>query len=337
MKTKKIIVTGCAGFLGSHLAENLAAQGHQIYGIDNLSTGRIKNVPKTITFIKCDLRNGQETEKIVKKIKAPLVYHLAAWAHEGLSHFMPKLITENNYNAFLNLLVPSIKNGLQRIVITSSFSVYGDQKPPFSENMPTKPVDVYAVSKTAMEETVKILSQVHNFEYVLLRPHNAYGPRQAMYDPYRNAIAIFINRILKGQPPIIYGDGNQTRSFTYVDDIIPLIAKSGFLKETKNQTINLGPTQKNTINQVANLILKALKSDIPVTYVPDRPKEVKHGYCTNAKAKKIFKKLPYTDLKTGIEKTVLWAKELGPQKFEYLKELELESQNTPQTWSKKLV
>jgi len=337
MKKKRILVTGAAGFMGSHLSEYLANEGHRVFGLDNFSLGKPINVPKNIAFIKCDLTDAKKTQAIIKKIKPSLIYHLAAWAHESLSQFMPRLITENNLNAFLNLIVPAINNGLKRIVFTSSFSVYGDQKPPFSEKMPPKPVDIYAVAKGAIEKIIEILSQVHGFEYTILRPHNVYGPRQALWDPYRNAVAIFINRVMKNLPPIIYGDGNQTRSFSYIDDVTPYIALAGFLDKAKGEIINLGPRKENTVNELSQIILEAFKSKLKPIYVPARPMEVKYAYCTNRKAKRILGSRTTVDLRTGVLKTIEWAKKVGPYKFQYLEGLELTGKNAPRTWHEKLI
>ena len=150
--------------------------GHDVYGLDNLSIGRESNVSEKAKgrnrYI--DLRDKEDVEQFIAEIEPEIIYHLAAWAHEGLSQFMPILITENNYNAFLNLIVPAINHGLKRIVVCSSMSVYGAQKPPFDEEMATAPEDIYAVSKNAMEKATEVLSDVYGFEYVIIRPHYVY-------------------------------------------------------------------------------------------------------------------------------------------------------------------
>lgn len=334
---KRILVTGAAGFMGSHLAESLARQEHEVYGLDNLSIGRRINIPKNITFIKCDLVNAKKTKNLIEKIKPQLIYHLAAWAHEGLSQFMPRLIVENNYNALLNLIIPAINSGMKRLVVTSSMSVYGSQKPPFDEKMPTTPEDIYGVAKEAIEQTTEILASVHDFAYTIIRPHNVYGPRQALWDPYRNVVAIFINRLMKEKPPIIYGDGNQTRAFSYIDDVTPYILKTGFIKEAKGQIFNIGPLEESTINELSTIVLKAFNSQLKPIYMPQRPREVKHAYCTNEKAKRVLGYHTTVDLKTGVERMIRWAKILGPQEFQYLDQLELTGKNLPQPWADKLM
>lgn len=333
----KILVTGVAGFMASHLAEYLANEGHEVYGIDNMSIGLRSNIPQNITFQKLDLRDEWYVNHYINEVKPELIYHLACWAHEGLSQFMPKLITENNYNAFLNLIVPAINNGMKRIVVCSSMSVYGAQKPPFDESMDRMPADIYAIAKTAMEEATEVLSDVHGFDYTIIRPHNVYGPRQMLHDPYRNVVGIFINRILNGKEPIIYGDGEQTRAFSYIDDVVPYLAKAGFIESAKGEIINIGPTEEYTINTLANTVLDAFGSEMKPIYFSERPREVKHAYCTNFRAEQILGYKTSITLTEGIKRFVEWGKLQGPQEFKYLDDLELTGKNIPRTWRDKLM
>lgn len=334
----RILVTGVAGFLGSHLAEHLKNEGHEVFGLDNLSIGDIGNVPKGIRFAKMDMKDAQDMQEIVYESKPEVIFHLAAWAHEGLSQFAPRLITENNYNAFLNMIVPAIRVGTRRVVVFSSMSVYGDQTPPFNEEMKRKPVDIYAVAKTAMEEAIEILADVHDFEYTIVRPHNVYGPKQSLRDPYRNVVGIFCNRILKDQAPIIYGDGEQTRSFTYIDDVTPYVAKLATLPDAKNAIFNIGPTEEYSINTLAKTVLAAFgRTDLAPIHVEDRPREVKEAFCTNDKAEKVLGYKTSVTLEEGIAKTVEWAKQQGGKEFEYLNTLELGGDKLPSTWKNKSI
>jgi len=336
----KILVTGVAGFMASHLAEYLANQGQEVYGIDNESIGLRSNVPTNIKYAKIDMRNAEDMASLIDEVKPELVYHLAAWAHEGLSQFMPILITENNYNAFLNLIVPCIRNNMRRIVVCSSMSVYGSQTPPFNEDMPRSPEDIYAIAKASMERATEVLADVHGFDYTIIRPHNVYGPRQALHDPYRNVVGIFINRILQGKPPIIYGDGNQTRAFSYIDDVTPSLVAAGMLPAAIGQIINIGPTEEYTVNKLADEVLLAFGGDaqkLTPIHFPDRPREVKEAYCTNTKAKKILGYKTQTTFSDGIKRFVEWAKQQVPSEFKYLDQLELEGNKIPDTWKKKLM
>lgn len=341
----RILVTGAAGFMGSHLVDALVKkEGDSVYAIDDLSGGYESNLNKKSHFTKLDLRDREKVKTYIQKIKPELFYHLAADATEGRSQFTPISATERNYLAYMYTLIPAIKYGLKKVVLTSSMSVYGAQKPPFDENMSRKPEDIYAIAKTAMEEATEILSKVYKFNYVIVRPHNVYGPKQNLADPYRNVIAIFINCILNNKHFYIYGDGEQKRAFTYIDDFTPYIVQCGFKNECNGEIINIGPKEEYTINELANAVLKVFFPDgnipqhLKPKNLPLRPQEVKEAYCTNDKAARLLGYKTTISLKEGIKEMIIWAKKKGPQKFIYLKNgLELENANMPKTWKDKLI
>lgn len=341
----RILVTGAAGFMGSHLVDSLVSKdAHIVYGVDDLSGGYMRNVNPKSHFTQLDLRDQKKTEKYIASVKPELLYHLAADATEGRSQFTPLSATERNYNAYLNTLVPSIKYGLKRLVLTSSMSVYGAQKTPFSEDMKRIPEDMYAIAKTAMEEATEILAKVYPFKYTIVRPHNVYGPKQNLSDPYRNVIGIFINCLLNNKHFYIYGDGEQKRAFTYIDDFNPYFVNTGFLASAVGEIINIGPSEEYSINELARVVLKTffpdgnVPSHLEPQYLAFRPQEVKEAYCTNKKAIKLLGYKTNTTLESGVNKMVAWAKEMGPQKFIYLKDgLELQTKDTPEIWSKKLI
>lgn len=326
----KILVTGAAGFMGYHLLKHLTKEGNQVIGLDNFSIGNNKH-PSTIDL---DLTHKDSIDYFMKAQRFDVLYHLAAWAHEGLSQFSPIRITENNYFAYLNVLTPFIKYGGKHVVLTSSMSVYGDQEPPFNEKMERKPMDVYAVAKTSMERVTEILSKVHGFRYSIVRPHNVYGPGQVMSDPYRNVVAIFINKTLKNEPFYIYGDGKQKRAFSYIDDVIPYLAKA---VDYHGEIINIGPLEEYSINKLGSEVLRAFNSTLVPIHVEDRPLEVKNAWCTNDKAQKLLGYKTTVPLREGITRMVAWAKTVGPQETKYLDNLELETENTPITWKEHLI
>jgi len=345
IKKKKILVTGAAGFIGSHLVDRLLERGYVVYGLDDLSGGYLKNIDKKCRFSKIDLRQRKKVEDYIKKTKPEIIFHLAADATEGRSQFTPLNCTERNYLAYMNLIVPAIRYGMKRMVLASSMSVYGAQQPPFYEEQEAKPEDIYAISKASMEGATKILSSVHGFEYVIIRPHNVYGPKQNMADPYRNVVAIFINRLLAGKPFYIYGDGEQKRCFTFIDDCVNPFAEAGFLPAAKNQIFNVGPggDQAVSINELKTVIFKEFFKGQPVPeklqpiYLPDRPLEVREAFSTHEKAEKILGYKAKTSLSDGIAKMIAWARKNGYQKPIYLDKIELPALNLPQTWKKKLI
>jgi len=340
MKLKRVLVTGAAGFIGSHLTDNLLDYKNHVFTVDNLSGGDINNVNPKSHFTQLDLTNTVRTQKYIDKVRPEIIFHLAADATEGRSQFTPLSSTQNNYLAYLNVLIPAIGNGLKKMILFSSMSVYGDQKPPFSEKMGTKPADIYGVAKAAMEKATIILSKVHKFNYVLIRPHNVYGPRQNMTDPYRNVIAIFINRLFDNKHIFIYGDGKQKRAFTYIEDCLPSIVKAG-LGNFNNEIFNIGSTQTITINQLSNIILshfpKLQSKKSMIKYLPFRPMEVKYAYCTNDKAERFLKYKEKTNIYKGLTESIKWARKKGHQPFKYLENLELTSKDTPKTWTEQLI
>lgn len=341
----RILVTGAAGFMGGHLVDYLIRQKkHEVFAVDDLSGGYRDNVDSGANFAKLDLRDRKKVEGYIAKVKPELLYYLAADASEGRSQFTPLNSTERNYLAYMYTIVPAIKYGLKKVVLTSSMSVYGAQNPPFSEDMLKKPEDIYGIAKGAMEDATEVLAKVHGFEYVIIRPHNVYGPKQNLADPYRNVIAIFINCLLNNKHFYIYGEGKQKRAFTYIDDFTPYFAQSGFNKEANGETINIGPKEEHSINELADIVLKSFFPDgnIPKhlrpQYLPLRPQEVMEAYCTNDKAARLLGYETTVTLEDGVMKMIDWAREKGAQKFRYLKDgVELSTKDLPQTWSKKLI
>lgn len=337
----KVLVTGAAGFMGSHLVDSLLDLNHEVLSLDDLSWGYKDNVNPKSSFTQLDLQDKEKTENYINETKPEIVFHLAADATEGRSQFTPINSTQRNYGAYLNLLVPCIRNGMKKMVLTSSMSVYGAQKTPFSEDMERKPEDIYAIAKSAMEHATEILSKVHDFKYTIIRPHNVYGPRQNLADPYRNVIAIFINRLLQGKNFFIYGDGNQKRAFSYIDDFTPYIIKAGFDDVANGEIFNIGPVQEFSINELSEIVLKVFFPDgnIPENlkpqHLPPRPLEVSDAWCTVEKAEKLLGYKTTVSLEDGVAKMLDWARKVGPVPFHYLDNLELVSDDTPITWKEK--
>ena len=303
--SKKVLVTGAAGFLGSHLSEKLSDLGHEVIGIDNMIGGYEDNVPKNIKFQNIDCCDFEKIKKIMKNVN--VVYHCAATAHEGLSVFSPFEITKNNYLASVSIFTAAVNEKVDRIIFCSSMARYGDQKAPFVETMKPNPVDPYAISKVASEEVLKNLCELNKIEWVIAVPHNIIGPRQKYDDPFRNVVSIMINRMLQGKAPIIYGDGKQTRCFSYIDDCLSCLLPMLNQKNLNKQTINIGPDEEFvTINKIAELCSNITGINLPPIHKKDRPKEVKHATCSADKARSLLNYKTSVSLEEGIKKTYEW-------------------------------
>ena len=332
----KILVTGAAGFLGSHLCEKLLNLHHKVIGIDNLLGGTLDNLPKNLEFHKIDCCDLLKLNKIMKNVD--VVYHCAATAHEGLSVFSPVENTKNNYLATVSVITAGINNKVNRIIYCSSMARYGSQATPFTEDMQPRPVDPYGISKVAGEEVLKSLCNLNNIEWVIAVPHNIIGPKQKYDDPYRNVVSIMLNRLLQNKKPIIYGDGNQKRCFSYIDDCIYCLLVLIDSKEVVGEIINIGPDEEFvTINKIAEICSNITGSNLKPEYYPDRPKEVKHATCSSNKARKLLKYKTTTDLYEGIKKTFEYIKEKGPKKFKYHVDLEIVNDLTPKVWLEKKI
>ncbi|MFL2889637.1 MAG: NAD-dependent epimerase/dehydratase family protein [Pelagibacteraceae bacterium] len=333
-KKYKILVTGAAGFLGSHLSEQLSNLGHEVIGIDNMIGGYSDNVPKNIKFHKIDCCNLKDVQKIMKGIE--IIYHCAATAHEGLSVFSPYEITKNNYLASVSIFSAAVQEKVKRIIFCSSMARYGSQRSPFTETMQPMPVDPYAISKVASEAVLKNLCDLNNIEWVIAVPHNIIGPRQKYDDPFRNVVSIMINRMLQGKAPIIYGDGKQTRCFSYIDDCLSCLIPMLDQKNLNKQIINIGPDEEFvTINKVAELCSNVTGINLNPIYKKDRPKEVKHATCSANKARTLLDYKTKVSLFDGIQKTFEYIKDRGIKPFDYHINIEIDNELTPSTWKNK--
>jgi UDP-glucose 4-epimerase len=332
----KVLITGVCGFLGTNLQNELAKQGYKVVGIDNLSGGNKDNLLPSTTFYSADCRSKLMMDDVFEIEKPELLFHLAADATESRSQFTPISATENNFQSSVNVFTSAIKHGVKRIIFTSSIATYGDQEPPFREDYLLKPIDIYAVNKRASEEALKILCDVHNTEYVIFRPYNIVGKYQNLADPYRNVAAIFMNRIMNGQPPLIYGDGEQVRSFSPVENIIPVFIKAMTAK-VSGETFNIGPDKAITVNQLAETILEIMSSNLKPQHVEERPHEVRSAYCDTTKVREALGYQSIVSLKECLMGMALWAKTIGYQEPKYLDNLEIVSESTPKVWLEKRI
>ncbi len=341
----KTCVSGVAGFLGSHLADHLLAEGHSVLGIDNFIGGEAANVPEGADMLFADIAEEPKLADFLGGVD--VVYHTACCPHEGLSVFSPVTVTKSVFQATINLATAAIQAGVKRFVNFSSMSRFGKGRTdpnffdepcipfrPFHEDMPAAPVDPYGIAKVAAEQVLNVLGREHGMEVVHIVCHNVYGPRQRYFDPYRNVIGIFVNRLLQGKPPIVYGDGLQERCFSYVDDVIPAIARAGFAPGLDGEVINVGPDdQPVTIRWLALTLCGMMRSDLDPVHIPERPCEVKVAWCSAAKARRLLDYRTRTAISDGLIQTIDWIKQQGPRPFDYHLPLEIVTEKTPRTWA----
>jgi len=330
----KILITGAAGFLGSHLCEKLKSLGHEIVGVDNMIGGYRDNIPNDIKFFEFDCCDLKKMNEVMKNVD--IVYHCAATAHEGLSVFSPYEITKNNYLASVSVFTASVSHKVKRIIFCSSMARYGYQQTPFTEDMEPKPIDPYAISKVAAENVLINLCELNNIEWVIAVPHNIIGPKQKYDDPYRNVVSIMINRMLQNKAPIIYGDGEQKRCFSYIDDCLNCLVPMMDQKNLNKEIINIGPDEEFvTINKVSEICSNITGNNLKPIYKKDRPREVKHATCSANKARKLLNYKTKTDLYNGILNTFKYIKKRGVKPFKYYIDIEIKNELTPESWLKK--
>lgn len=328
----KIWITGIAGFLGSHLAEALMAQGHAVDGNDNLICGSRKNVPNKLSYTYTDCRNYEPMYAFMAEFKPDAVVHCAATAHEGLSNFSPSFITRNIYEASVATFSAAIAVGAKRIVYMSSMARYGRQMPPFDEEMRPKPIDPYGIAKVAAEETLKVLCHTHLVKWSIAVPHNIIGIRQRSCDPYRNVASIMINRCKQGKPIIIYGDGMQKRCFSPVKDCIPSLFKM-IEGAADGEVVNIGPDKGEiTIKELADRINNLTDNKLPVMHLPERPNEAKLAYTSSDKARRL---LGYKEQQSLDDCLVEMIDYIQPAPFVYDFPIEIHSPIIPVTWAER--
>jgi UDP-glucose 4-epimerase len=330
--TVRVFITGVAGFLGSHLADTLLAQGYEVVGNDNLIGGDIENVPKGVEFHRIDCNNLGAMKLLLHGVD--VVWHCAATAHEGLSVFSPHENAMHGYAASSSVFSAACAAKVRRVVTLSSMARYGKQdRLPFDESMVANPVDPYGVGKLASEAMLKILADTHGLEWTVAVPHNIQGMRQRYWDPFRNVAAIMVHRMISGKQPIIYGDGKQERCFSHVSDCVSPLVQMGFSNDAVSEVINIGPDEGVvTVLQLAQKIAALLDFPLDPIFMPDRPCEVKIAHCSANKARRLLGYEPKVSLEHGLEEMIAWIRERGPRPFQYHLDIEIVNENTPRTW-----
>ena len=304
---KKVLITGIAGLIGSHMAECLVGKGYDVYGIDNLTGGYRENVPDGVRFFEGDLADRGYVANVFELVKPNYVYHFAAYAAEGLSPFIRNYNYSNNLICSVNVINECIKNEIEKIIFTSSMAVYGRGTPPFKESDQPKPEDPYGISKYAVEMDLKQAHGQFGLDYSIVRPHNIIGIRQNIWDKYRNVIGIWIRRILRSESIVIFGDGEQTRAFSDIKFCLEPLEK--LLTTGDGQIFNLGSDQECTLNEAAMLLQDVVKEFgfSPELEHLEARHEVKNAYSDHTKAKKRLKFSDKTVLRETIREMFVWA------------------------------
>lgn len=324
------LVTGGAGFIGAHVVNELIKMGHKVIVLDDLSGGFEENVNPKAKFVQGSVTDHDLVDRLFRDYAFDYVYHLAAYAAEGLSHFIRRFNYTNNLIGSVNLINASVLHKVKCFVFTSSIAVYGGLKPPMREDMTPMPEDPYGVAKYAVELDLKSAHEIFGLNSVIFRPHNVYGEYQNLGDKYRNVVGIFMNQLMQGKELSVFGDGKQTRAFSYIGDVAPHIANCVNVPAAMNQIFNIGADQEFTINELAITVQNAMDLSGKIRYLEPR-KEVVHAYADHSKAKRIFGINDFTSLEDGIRKMSVWARKTGIKSSVRFKDIEV-NENLPAFW-----
>ena len=328
---KTALVTGGAGFMGAHVVDELLQRGDtDVIALDDLSGGFRENLNPTTTFVEGSILDVALINRLCKEYQFDYIYHLAAYAAEGLSHFIKRFNYQNNLIGSVNLINAAINHKVKRFVFTSSIAVYGENQLPMHESLTPMPEDSYGIAKYAVEQELVASKRLFDLDYTIFRPHNVYGELQNIGDKYRNVIGIFMNKIMLGEPLFIFGDGEQTRAFTHIADVAPHIARSVDIPEAACEAFNVGSDKHVSVNELADLVMTAMGKEVPVKYLRER-EEVKHAYCTHEKFHKVFGKTSQVSLPDGLGRMAAWAKSLGPRSSKLFDDIEIRK-NLPEGW-----
>ncbi len=322
--------------MGSHLVDAILRQTDlgidRIVVLDDLSGGSLENLTddQRVQFVKGSVSDVKLVDQLFQEHRFASVYHLAAYAAEGLSHFIRRFNYENNLIGSTNLINAAVRHETEYFIFTSSIAVYGDGPSPLSEEAVPRPVDPYGIAKYAVELDLAAAAELFGLKYIIFRPHNVYGERQHLGDMYRNVVGIFMNRLLQGQAMPVFGDGTQQRAFTYVADVAPVIARSPLVEAAQNQVFNLGSDDAYSVNELAQRVAVAMDKSAEVEHLQARH-EVHAAYCDHTKIRRVFVDLEQTPLAEGLQRMAAWAKHASIRMGQRFDPLEL-NRNLPPSW-----
>lgn len=331
-KQEAVLVTGGAGFIGSHVAEVLVKRGHSVIVLDDLSGGFPDNVPMGAELIRGSILDTGLLDHLFDRFAFKYIFHLAAYAAEGLSPFIRGFNYQNNLIGSINLINRAVNHGVERFVFTSSIAVYGPNQSPMREEMKPEPCDPYGVSKYSVEMDLECARSLFGLKYTIFRPHNVYGERQNIGDRYRNVVGIFMNQVMQDIPLTIFGDGQQTRAFSYISDVAVPIATCIDREDTVGQTFNIGADTPYTVREIARRVNESFGKNVPIQFLEARHEPV-HVYADHSKIRKFFPELQaFVGLEEGIQRMADWAKAHGPRQSKVFANIEI-AKNMPPSWA----
>jgi UDP-glucose 4-epimerase len=324
------LVTGGAGFLGAHVASHLLSKGHSVVVLDDLSGGFEENVPAEAAFVRGSVTDPETVARLFDEHPFDYVFHLAAYAAEGLSHFIRRFNYMNNVLGSMTLINESVRHEVRCFVFTSSIAVYGAEQTPMTEDTTPQPEDPYGIAKLAVEQDLKAAKRMFDLDYIIFRPHNVYGEYQNIGDRYRNVVGIFMNQLMQGEPLTVFGDGDQTRAFSYVADVAPWIAASIDTPEAYSEVFNIGADRPFTVKELARSVMAAMGIEGELRHLAAR-NEVVNAYADHSKAKRVFGMNEPVPLQDGLNRMAAWAKQVGPRRGEEFGDIEL-TKGLPPVW-----
>jgi UDP-glucose 4-epimerase len=288
-------------------------------------------VPRGATFVRGSVTDHALVDRTFTEGAFEYVYHLAAYAAEGLSHFIRRFNYTNNVIGSVNVINASVNHGVSGFVFASSIAVYGSSgQQPVTERTAPRPEDPYGVAKHAIECDLRACHDLFGLKFVVFRPHNVFGPRQNIGDRYRNVVGIFMNQILQGLPMTIFGDGTQTRAFSYVEDVAPVMAEVIDRADAWNRVFNIGADRACTLNELATLVAAAMEAPPAVVHLPSRH-EVQHALADHDSLARALGERPQTPLEDGLQRMAGWVRKHGARQSEPFEQIEIAA-GLPPSW-----
>jgi UDP-glucose 4-epimerase len=314
------------------VTDALLARGHQVTVLDDLSGGFPDNVSPEAEFVRGSITDADLVTRLFEERRFDYVFHLAAYAAEGLSHFIRRFNYTNNLIGSVNLINAAVNHDVKCFVFTSSIAVYGPSiELPMTERTVPHPEDPYGIAKLAVEQDLKACREMFGLNSIVFRPHNVYGERQNIGDRYRNVVGIFMNQVLQQQPMSVFGDGTQTRAFSYVGDVAPIIAESVEVPAAYNELFNIGADTFYSVRDLGAAVARAMGTTPRFDHLPAR-KEVQDAYASHDKVKRVFGDRPLHSLEDGLARMANWVREHGARVGGHFGNIEI-ARNLPPSWA----